>query len=121
MPKKCRPLPVFMLTVCEKYALAGGPHGCLCTDRWAGDMQGAALLRGHLKVDSPYNTYTHYGLPPAPIANVGQAAIRAVLKPADTNYLFFVADGRGGHRFSNSYEQHMRYHADWRAIKKSRN
>ena len=93
------------------YALTGG----------LGDMQGAALLRGHLKVDSPYNTYTHYGLPPAPIANVGQAAIRAVLKPADTNYLFFVADGRGGHRFSNSYEQHLRYHADWRAIKKSRN
>jgi len=85
-----------------------------------GDMQGGALLRGHLKVDSPYNTYTHAGLPPAPIANVGQAALRAVMKPADTNYLFFVADGRGGHHFSKTYEQHMRYHADWRAIKKSR-
>ena len=83
-----------------------------------GDMQGGALLRGHLKVDSPYNTYMHGGLPPAPIANVGQAAIRAVLKPADTNYLFFVADGRGGHHFSNSYEQHMRHHATWREIKK---
>jgi len=86
-----------------------------------GDMRGEPLLRGHLKIDSPYNTYTHGGLPPAPIANVGQAAIRAVLKPADTKYLFFVADGRGGHRFSKSYEEHMRYHADWRAIKKSRN
>lgn len=86
-----------------------------------GDMQGEPLLRGHLKVDSPYNTYMHRGLPPAPIANVGQAAIRAVLKPADTNYLFFVADGRGGHHFSKTYEQHMQHHADWRAIKKSRN
>ncbi|MBD5391567.1 endolytic transglycosylase MltG [bacterium] len=85
-----------------------------------GDMQGGALLRGHLKVDSPYNTYLHAGLPPAPIANVGAAAIRAVLKPADTNYLFFVADGRGGHKFAKSYEEHMRNHADWRAIKKSR-
>lgn len=86
-----------------------------------GDMRGEPLLRGHLKIESPYNTYTHGGLPPAPIANVGQAAIRAVLKPADTNYLFFVADGRGGHHFSKSYEQHMQHHADWRAIKKSRN
>lgn len=86
-----------------------------------GDMQGGALLRGHLKIESPYNTYMHNGLPPAPIANVGQAAIRAVLKPADTNYLFFVADGRGGHHFSKTYEQHLQHHADWRAIKESRN
>ena len=82
-----------------------------------GDMQGQPLLRGHLKIDSPYNTYKNKGLPPAPIANVGQAAIRAVLKPADTNYLFFVADGRGGHKFSRDYETHQKNHADWRKIK----
>lgn len=86
-----------------------------------GNMQGAALLRGHLKIDSPYNTYTHNGLPPAPIANVGVAAIRAVLRPADTNYLYFVADGQGGHIFSKSYEDHQKHHADWREIKKARN
>jgi UPF0755 protein len=86
-----------------------------------GDMQGQPLLRGHLKTDSPYNTYTNKGLPPAPIANVGQAAIRAVLKPANTNYLFFVADGRGGHKFSKDYETHQKNHADWREIKKSMN
>lgn len=86
-----------------------------------GDMQGQPLLRGHLKTDSPYNTYTNKGLPPAPIANVGQAAIRAVLKPANTNYLFFVADGRGGHRFSRDYETHQKNHADWRVIKQSKN
>ncbi len=93
------------------YALTGG----------LGDMQGAPLLRGHLKTDSPYNTYTNRGLPPAPIANVGQAAIRAVLKPADTNYLFFVADGRGGHKFSKSYEEHVKNHANWRQIKNNMN
>ena len=82
-----------------------------------GDMQGQPLLRGHLKIDSPYNTYKNKGLPPAPIANVGQAAIRAVLKPADTNYLFFVADGRGGHKFSREYEEHQKNHAQWRKIK----
>ena len=86
-----------------------------------GDMRGAALLRGHLKIESPYNTYTHNGLPPAPIANVGVAALRAVLRPADTNYLYFVADGRGGHIFSKSYEEHQKHHADWREIKKERN
>ena len=83
-----------------------------------GDMQGEPLLRGHLRIDNPYNTYVKNGLPPAPIANVGQAALRAVLKPADTNYLFFVADGRGGHNFSNTYEEHLKNQADWREIKK---
>ena len=85
-----------------------------------GDMQGQPLLTGHLQLDSPYNTYRNAGLPPGPIANVGAAAIKAVLKPADTNYLFFVADGKGGHKFSNSYEEHLKNHADWRTIKNSR-
>ena len=83
-----------------------------------GDMQGEPLLTGHLKLESPYNTYRNAGLPPGPIANVGAAAIKAVLNPADTNYLFFVADGSGGHKFSNSYEEHLKNHADWREIKK---
>ncbi len=92
------------------YALTGG----------LGDMRGMALLSGHLKIDSPYNTYKNSGLPPAPISNVGIAAIRAVLYPADTHYLFFVADGHGGHKFSDTYEQHLRNHAKWREIKKSK-
>ena len=86
-----------------------------------GDMRGRPLLRNHLKTDSPYNTYTHAGLPPAPIANVGLDAIHAVLTPADTNYLFFVADGNGGHRFSRTYVEHVKNHADWRVIKKIQN
>ena len=93
------------------YALTGG----------LGDMRGRALLRNHLKIDSPYNTYTNHGLPPAPIANVGVDAIHAVLSPADTNYLFFVADGRGGHKFARTYAEHTKNHADWRAIKKIQN
>lgn len=109
---------VYVNRLNKKMRLQADPTVVYALTDGLGDMQGGALLRGHLKVDSPYNTYMHAGLPPAPIANVGQAAIRAVLKPADTNYLFFVADGRGGHHFSNSYEQHMRHHADWREIKK---
>lgn len=86
-----------------------------------GDMQGKALLRGHLKIDSPYNTYRNSGLPPTPIANVGQNAIRAVIRPAETNFLFFVADGQGGHRFSIDYVQHQKNHDAWRKIKNSKN
>lgn len=86
-----------------------------------GDMHGEPLLSGHLKIDSPYNTYTHNGLPPAPIANVGRDAIRGVLKPAHTKYLFFVADGRGGHKFSKDYAEHQKNHEKWRGIKNKRN
>lgn len=86
-----------------------------------GDMHGEPLLSGHLKIDSPYNTYTNNGLPPAPIANVGRDAIRGVLKPAHTKYLFFVADGRGGHKFSKDYAEHQKNHEKWRGIKNKRN
>ncbi len=84
-----------------------------------GDMQGQPLLRGHLKIDNPYNTYTRYGLPPGPIANVGSDAIAAVLNPADTDFYFFVADGTGGHKFSKDYEEHKINHAAWRKIRKN--
>ena len=73
------------------------------------------------EIDSPYNTYRNSGLPPAPIANVGQKAIGAVLKPADTNFLFFVADGKGGHVFSKTYDEHKKNHNAWRKIKRLQN
>jgi UPF0755 protein len=86
-----------------------------------GDMHGEPLLSGHLKIESPYNTYRNYGLPPEPIASVGRDAIRAVLHPAHTKYLFFVADGRGGHKFSTDFEEHKKNRIDWRVIKKDLN
>lgn len=89
--------------------------------RGEGDMHGEPLLSGHLKIASPYNTYTNSGLPPKPIANVGMDAIRAVLRPANTNYLYFVADGRGGHHFSHDYSEHQKHHDEWRVIKKELN
>ena len=63
-----------------------------------------------LKVDSPYNTYLNLGLPPGPIANPGIAAIEAVIKPADTDYIYFVASPEcdGSHLFSASYSGHLR-------------
>ena len=59
------------------------------------------------KMESPYNTYQHQGLPPGPIASPGIAAIRAVLYPADTDYLYFVADRQGHNHYSRSYEEHL--------------
>lgn len=59
------------------------------------------------EIDSPYNTYQHYGLPPGPVANPGLASIEAVLEPADTDYLYFVADRAGHNHYSKSYDEHM--------------
>lgn len=112
---------VYLNRLNKKMRLQADPTVVYALTDGLGDMQGAALLRGHLQIDSPYNTYKNYGLPPAPIANVGENAIRAVLNPADTNYLFFVADGHGGHNFSKDYETHQKNHANWREIKKAIN
>lgn len=59
-----------------------------------------------LRIDSPYNTYRHRGLPPGPIANPGEASLRAALAPAQTDYLYFVANDQGGHFFSRTFAEH---------------
>ena len=64
------------------------------------------LLTRDLQIDSPYNTYLHYGLPPGPINNPGAASIGAALYPADVSYLYFVARGDGYHRFSTTGSEH---------------
>jgi len=67
-----------------------------------------------MKFDSPYNTYRHTGLPPGPIANPGRSALEAAMHPANTDYLYFVADGSGRHKFSRSLEEHNRNVAAYR-------
>lgn len=64
------------------------------------------LTKVDLETDTPYNTYTRWGLPPGPICNPGESAIRAAVEPAQTSFLYFVADGLGGHVFSATYEEH---------------
>jgi UPF0755 protein len=55
---------------------------------------------------NPYSTYAHSGLPPGPICNPGERSLQAVLAPAKTKYLYFVATGGGRHKFSETYEDH---------------
>ncbi len=66
------------------------------------------LTLDDLKSDSPYNTYTNTGLPPTPIGNPGEAAIRAAVHPIDEGYLYYLADDDGVTHFSKTYEQHLR-------------
>jgi peptidoglycan lytic transglycosylase G len=76
-----------------------------------------ALSRTDLKYISPYNTYLNPGLPPSPICHPGLASLKAVLNPPQTNYIFFVADGTGGHIFAQTYKEHQQNHAAWRRIR----
>jgi UPF0755 protein len=75
------------------------------------------LTRKDWEHDSRYNTYQIHGLPPTPIANPGRATIAAVLAPAETDYLYFVADGSGGHAFARTLDEHNRNVVTWRRIK----
>lgn len=74
------------------------------------------LRRSELDAATPYNTYVIDGLPPTPIANPGLEAIRAALAPEETDLLYFVADGTGGHAFARTLEEHNANVARWRRI-----
>ena len=81
---------------------------------------GRGLRRSELDRETPYNTYVIKGLPPTPIANPGKAAIEAALNPADTEFVFFVADGTGGHAFSRTLSEHNENVRKWREIERQR-
>ena len=75
------------------------------------------LTRGDLKTKSPFNTYKITGLPPSPICNPSKSSIYAVANPLETDFLFFVANGEGGHNFSQNLQQHNRYVKEYRRLK----
>ena len=76
------------------------------------------LSRADLQAPSPYNTYVNAGLPPGPICNPGLAALAAVLQPAETDHLYFVADGTGGHAFARTLAEHNRNVRVWRRLQR---
>jgi UPF0755 protein len=85
-----------------------------------GKPLGRRILRSELEANNGYNTYAMTGLPKGPIANPGRASIDAVLNPADSQALYFVADGTGGHAFADTLEQHNANVQKWYAIRRAR-
>jgi UPF0755 protein len=85
-----------------------------------GKPLGRRILKSELDADNPYNTYRRAGLPPGPIANPGKASIEAVLHPAETKALYFVADGTGGHVFAETLAEQNANVAKWYAIRRQR-
>ncbi len=81
---------------------------------------GRGLRRSELERPTPWNTYVITGLPPTPIANPGRASIEAAVDPEETPYLYFVADGSGGHLFATTLAEHNRNVARWRQIEAER-
>ncbi len=81
---------------------------------------GRGLRQSELRRETPYNTYVINGLPPTPIANPGRLSIEAALNPETTDYVFFVADGTGGHAFAVTLAEHNVNVAKWRAIEAQR-
>jgi len=81
---------------------------------------GRRIRQSELRADNGYNTYVRTGLPDGPIANPGRESIAAVLDPAPTNAIYFVADGTGGHIFADTYEQHRANVQRWFAIRRAR-
>lgn len=81
---------------------------------------GRGLRRSELRARTPWNTYVIDGLPPTPIANPGLASLQAVANPPETPFIFFVADGTGGHAFAETLDEHNRNVAEWRKIEAER-
>ncbi|GAC1703230.1 MAG: hypothetical protein NVS9B4_10720 [Candidatus Acidiferrum sp.] len=96
MPLQCDPTVIYALEKMQKYR--------------------GTLTGSDLHLDSPYNTYQHAGLPPGPIGNPGEASLRAALQPAQTDYLYFVANTQGGHFFSATLKDHNQNVSKYRRL-----
>ena len=85
-----------------------------------GKPLGRRIRQSEIAAVNDYNTYTMVGLPKGPITNPGRASIEAVLNPADTDALYMVADGTGGHVFASTLAEHNANVARWFAIRRAR-
>jgi UPF0755 protein len=107
---------VFVNRLAKGIPLATDPtviYAALLDNRWRG-----TIYASDLQSTSPYNTYKHAGLPPGPIANPGVAALRAAMRPARTDYLYFVSDAAGHTRFSATLQEHAQQVQSYRQAQK---
>ena len=95
---------VYYNRLTKRMALDADPS-VIYAELLAGVYQGA-LHHADLQVNSPYNTYRYPGLPPGPIGNPGRSALEAAMHPAKSDYLYFVSDGQGHHRFARNLQEH---------------
>jgi UPF0755 protein len=109
-----RPLvaSVYYNRLTKKIALDADPS-IIYAELLAGTYSGA-LHHDDMRFNSPYNTYTHAGLPPGPIGNPGKSALEAAMHPAQSDYYYFVADAAGHHRFARTMEEHDKNVAAYR-------
>jgi len=111
-----RPLvaSVYYNRMAQHVALQADPS-VIYAELLTGSYSGA-LHHADMQFDSAYNTYAHAGLPPGPIGNPGRSSLEAAMHPADTEYLYFVSNGNGHHRFAHSLEEHNRNVAAYRRV-----
>ena len=115
-----RPLvaSVYYNRLAERVALQADPS-VIYAELLQGSYSGA-LHHADMQFNSAYNTYAHPGLPPGPIGNPGKTSLEAAMHPADTDYLYFVSNGNGHHRFAHSLEEHNRNVAAYRRVVKGK-
>lgn len=104
--KKAEERPVIAAVFLNRLRL-GYPLQSCATVMYALGERRSRLLYEDLKIESPYNTYLYRGLPPGPISNPGRASLLASLRPAETDFLYFVARPDGSHIFSRTYREHL--------------
>lgn len=111
-----RPLvaSVYYNRIAQHQALQADPS-VIYAELLQGTYSGA-LHHTDMQFNSNYNTYTHPGLPPGPIGNPGKTSLEAAMHPANTDYLYFVSNGNGHHRFAHSLEEHNRNVAAYRKV-----
>jgi UPF0755 protein len=106
---------VFVNRLKKSMRLQSDPTVIYGVNKGAGPL-GRPLSRADLDTDTPYNSYTRDGLPPGPICNPGRASLMATLRPEPGPWVYFVADGTGGHAFAETLEQHNRNVQAWRKL-----